>query len=179
MRRRRRSRRPAQTLGLCPITEANLGDGLFNGRRFLQSGGHFGVGTDSNVLVDVAAELRQLEYAQRLRDRARNRIGQNRNPPAALSLTRRVEGGARALASGPEGIATGASADIVSLCPDHVMLEGRAGDRILDAWIFAARHSAINSVWVRGVSRSPAGVIAAGTKFVKGSASVMRRLVAS
>jgi formiminoglutamate deiminase len=167
------------TVGLCPITEANLGDGVFDGRRFLQSGGHFGVGTDSNVLVDVAAELRQFEYAQRLRDRARNRIDQEQKSTGRTLFDKALQGGARALASGPEGIATGASADIVSLCPDHVMLEGRAGDRILDAWIFAARHSAIDSVWVRGVRQVAGGRHCRGDEVRQRFASVMRRLVAS
>ena len=136
------------TVGLCPITEANLGDGLFNGRRFLRSGGHFGIGTDANVLIDVAAELRQLEYAQRLRDRARNRLDGDDKSTARTIFVEAVEGGARALGCSPAGIVAGASADIVSLDPDHIILEGRRGDRILDAWIFAARQSAIDSVWV-------------------------------
>ena len=58
--------------GLCPITEANLGDGLFPARAFLAEGGRFGVGSDSNVEIDAAAELRLLEYGQRLAQRGRN-----------------------------------------------------------------------------------------------------------
>ena len=53
-------------VGLCPITEANLGDGIFDAKTFTQAGGRFGIGTDSNVLIDAAGELRQLEYTQRL-----------------------------------------------------------------------------------------------------------------
>ena len=52
--------------GLCPMTEANLGDGIFDARTYLAHGGRFGVGTDSNILIGPADELRQLEYAQRL-----------------------------------------------------------------------------------------------------------------
>ncbi len=66
--------RSGATAGLCPITEANLGDGVFPADGFLSSGGHFGIGTDSNVLIDAAGELRALEYAQRLAHRARNLI---------------------------------------------------------------------------------------------------------
>src|SRR2546430_11805995 len=61
--------------GLCPVTEASLGDGIFPAREFVAAGGRFGIGTDSNVLVGVADELRQLEYAQRLKKRERNEIG--------------------------------------------------------------------------------------------------------
>ncbi len=58
--------------GLCPVTEANLGDGIFPAANYIRAGGRYGVGSDSNVCIGVAAELRQLEYAQRLRQRARN-----------------------------------------------------------------------------------------------------------
>ncbi len=58
--------------GLCPVTEANLGDGPFNGPAYLNAGGAFGIGSDSNVLISLTEELRTLEYSQRLRDVARN-----------------------------------------------------------------------------------------------------------
>jgi cytosine/adenosine deaminase-related metal-dependent hydrolase len=58
--------------GLCPITEANLGDGPFNGPGWLAAGGAFGIGSDSNVRISLTEELRTLEYSQRLRDIARN-----------------------------------------------------------------------------------------------------------
>ena len=64
--------RSGAAAGLCPVTEANLGDGIFNAADYIHGGGRYGVGTDSNVAIGVAAELRQLEYAQRLRQRARN-----------------------------------------------------------------------------------------------------------
>jgi formiminoglutamate deiminase len=170
--------RSGATAGLCPITEANLGDGFFNGRRFVQSGGHFGIGTDSNVLIDAAAELRQLEYAQRLRDRARNRIKEDRKSTGRTLFDKALRGGARALASGPAGIAMGASADMISLNPGHVMLEGRADDRILDAWIFAARHSAIDCVWARGVKQVSGGRHCRCDETRQRFGSVMRRLLA-
>jgi formimidoylglutamate deiminase len=141
--------------GLCPITEGNLGDGIFNGRHFLEAGGPFGIGSDSNVLIDLGAELRQLEYVQRLRDRARNRmVSQGRSTGRTL-FEKAIEGGARALAQGPGGLRVGGSADVVSLRPGHIALEGRTGDRILDGWIFAANSPVVDSVWVRPASSPP------------------------
>ncbi len=70
----RRWRASGAVAGLCPITEANLGDGIFTAPEFRAAGGRFGIGTDSNVQIGVADELRQLEYAQRLAQRARNVI---------------------------------------------------------------------------------------------------------
>jgi formiminoglutamate deiminase len=63
-------------VGLCPVTEANLGDGIFNAPEFLAAGGHFGVGSDSNVSICAADELRMLEYSQRLAFRRRNVIAE-------------------------------------------------------------------------------------------------------
>jgi formimidoylglutamate deiminase len=162
--------------GLCPITEGNLGDGLFNGRAFLESGGHFGIGTDSNVLIDVAGELRQLEYAQRLRDRARNRMDIEGKSTGRTLFEKAVEGGARALASGPPGLTPGPSADIVSLRQDHLMLEGRKGDRILDAWIFTAKAPPIDCVWVRGAKVIADGRHSHRDRIGERFRKVMRRL---
>ncbi|MEO7026554.1 MAG: amidohydrolase family protein, partial [Caulobacteraceae bacterium] len=137
--------------GLCPITEANLGDGLFPAKRFLAAGGRFGVGTDSNVLIDFAEELRLLEYGQRLTERKRNRLGVPERPSVGASLfVSAVQGGAQALGVAG-GIAPGASADILCLDADHPSLVGRAGDALLDGFVFAAGAAAIERVWRAGV----------------------------
>jgi formimidoylglutamate deiminase len=137
--------------GLCPITEASLGDGIFPAREFLDSGGAFGVGTDSNVLVGVADELRQLEYGQRLKHRQRNVLsgGAGRSTGRTLfDLT--LAGGARALAQPNVGLTPGARADIVALDTAHPSLAGRARDAVIDGWIFAAGSGAIDCVWAGG-----------------------------
>lgn len=137
--------------GLCPMTEASLGDGIFPAREFLDAGGLFGVGTDSNVLVGVADELRQLEYGQRLKHRARNVLsgGAGRSTGRAL-FDDALAGGARALAQPIAGLTPGARADIVTVDADHPSLAGRAGDAIIDGWIFAAGKCAIDCVWAGG-----------------------------
>ena len=53
-------------VGLCPMTEASLGDGIFPAARFMAERGRIGIGSDSNVRLDAAEELRLLEYGQRL-----------------------------------------------------------------------------------------------------------------
>lgn len=135
--------------GLCPVTEANLGDGTFAAMDFLAHGGRFGVGSDSNVLIGMADELRQLEYSQRLFLRARNVLaGPGQSNGRALFDGARA-GGAVALAAGLADIAAGASADLVSLDAEHPSLAGKSGDAVLDAWIFA-NGAAVDCVWVRG-----------------------------
>ena len=139
-------------VGLCPITEANLGDGLFPAREFLAGGGCFGVGSDSNVEIDAAAELRLLEYGQRLAHRGRNLLagGAGRSTGAALHSAAQA-GGAQALGQAGHGIAVGAPADLVGLTPADPALAGRAGDAILDSWIFGRGGRLVDCVWRRGV----------------------------
>ncbi|WP_027581068.1 formimidoylglutamate deiminase [Bradyrhizobium sp. Ai1a-2] len=137
--------------GLCPVTEASLGDGIFPARDFVDAGGRFGVGTDSNVLVGVTDELRQLEYGQRLKHRERNVLSGGSGSSTGRALLDGVlAGGAQALAQTGAGIQQGARADIVSLDITHPSLAGRCGDAILDGWIFAAGGTAIDCVWAGG-----------------------------
>ena len=139
-------------VGLCPITEANLGDGLFPAREFLADGGRFGVGSDSNVEIDAAAELRLLEYGQRLAHRGRNLLagGAGRSTGAALHQAAQA-GGGQALGQAGHGIATGAAADLVSLTAADPALAARRGDAILDSWIFGRGARLVDCVWRRGV----------------------------
>lgn len=165
--------------GLCPITEANLGDGIFPAKRFLEAGGHLGIGTDSNVLIDAAQELRALEYAQRLSERARCLLADERLPSVGRCLfDAATRGGAQALGVA-SGIAPGNDADIVALDGDHPALAERKGDVVLDSWIFAARGGAIDSVWRRGVKLVSGGrhraAEAAGIRY----RSTLRKLLAS
>jgi formiminoglutamate deiminase len=134
--------------GLCPVTESNLGDGVFPTSSFLAAGGRFGVGTDSNVLISPCEELRALEYIQRLTHRARNVLASSETRSTGRRLfDAALAGGARALGAAASSLAVGASADIVSLDVNHPSLTARSGDELLDSWIFAARGGAVDCVW--------------------------------
>jgi formimidoylglutamate deiminase len=136
--------------GLCPVTEANLGDGIFPALRFMAAGGRIGTGTDSNILIDPAQELRGLEYSQRLAHQARNVLANDTHPSVARRLFQAtLAGGAQAMGIVP-GLAVGHPADFVTLDAAHPALHGRTGDQLLDNWIFAARHGCIDTVWKRG-----------------------------
>jgi len=137
--------------GLCPLTEANLGDGIFPAPDYLAAGGRFGLGTDSNILIDPAQELRMMEYAQRLSLRSRNVLA----PEAGRSTGRvlfdgALQGGFQALGVPAFGLREGTPADLVSLDATHPTLAGRAGDAILDSWIFSGQ-GLVDRVWRRGV----------------------------
>ncbi|MGN6117800.1 MAG: formimidoylglutamate deiminase [Nitrobacter sp.] len=136
--------------GLCPITEANLGDGTFSAAEFCDRGGVFGVGSDSNVLIGVSDELRQLEYSQRLAHRARNVLAGAMASTGRKLFEGAVTGGSQALGVASPGLVEGGFADVVSLDAEHVALAGRSGDAILDSWIFATGRSPVDCVWARG-----------------------------
>ncbi len=134
--------------GLCPITEANLGDGLFPAHGY--AGGAWGIGSDSNVMIDASEELRLYEYGQRLVHRGRNLLAPAPGASTGAALyAGALSGGARALGAN-SGIAIGNSADIITLNADHPSLIGRTGDALIDGWIFAAGRSAIDCVWRHG-----------------------------
>jgi formimidoylglutamate deiminase len=137
--------------GLCPVTEASLGDGIFQAREFCEARGRFGIGTDSNILAGVADELRQLEYGQRLKHRERNVLSRGPGVSTGRALfDAALAGGTQALAQASGGIVQGARADIVTLDTAHPSLAGRRGDAILDGFIFAAGADAIDCVWAGG-----------------------------
>jgi formiminoglutamate deiminase len=137
--------------GLCPVTEANLGDGTFEAPDFLGRGGAFGIGTDSNVLIGVGDELRQLEYSQRLVRQVRNAvIGEASLSTGRTLFDGALKGGSQALGIKEVGLVEGASADIVALDENNAALAAREGDAILDSFVFAARRSPVVAVWVRG-----------------------------
>ncbi len=137
--------------GLCPVTEANLGDGLFPAPAFMAAGGRTGIGTDSNNLIDMSEELRWLEYGQRLSARGRNILAPEAGGSTGQALfDAALAGGAEAL--GVEaGLAVGHAADMISLDARHPSLSGRSGAALIDSFLFAAGRGAIDRVWRRGI----------------------------
>lgn len=142
--------------GLCPVTEANLGDGTFPAPEFLAAGGRYGIGSDSNVLIGIGDELRQLEYSQRLDRRARNVLARPGGSNGRALFDAALAGGARALGAPTGRIEPGADADLVSLDENHPTLAGKNGDAVLDAWIFAGA-ALVDCVWARGKKRVEGG----------------------
>ena len=142
--------RTGATAGLCPVTEANLGDGLFAAQDWLAAGGRFGVGSDSNVAIDAAGELRQLEYSQRLHHRGRNLLADAHASTGRALFDAALQGGSAALGQECVGLQAGAAADVVTLRADHPSLLARQGDAWLDSWVFGAASGVVDGVWVRG-----------------------------
>jgi formiminoglutamate deiminase len=137
-------------VGLCPITEANLGDGIFPAAAFVGHSGRIGIGSDSNVLIDAAEEFRVLEYSQRLAHRGRNVLASGAGKSTGRTLfDRSLAGGSRVLESAP-GLVAGAFLDVVSLKTREPELVQRRQDDLLDSWIFSGGRGLVDCVWRAG-----------------------------
>ena len=136
----------AAVVGLCPITEANLGDGLFDVPAFLAQDGGFGIGSDSNVRISAADELRTLEYGQRLAHRQRNVLGETARSTGRRLFELALAGGRQAVGRPVGMLAPGHRADLVVIDG-----QGFDGDAVLDHWLFTADNAAIRSVYCGGV----------------------------
>ena len=143
--------RSGAVVGICPATEANLGDGLFPLGAFLKAGGIFGVGTDSNVSTSPVEELRWLEYGQRLFHQSRN-VTQLREggSTGAFLFERALAGGAQAAGRKTGALAPGHRADFVVLDEEHPALVGRAPDTLVDAWLFCGNANPVRDVVIGG-----------------------------
>ena len=137
-------------VGLCPITEASLGDGIFDAVAWVGAGGRWGVGSDSNIRISLVEELRTLEYTQRLRDRGRALLATSERSTGRTLLESSARGGAQAAGRDGGVIASGRLADLVAIDANHVDLAGRQGDAALDGYVFAADDGLVTDVWAAG-----------------------------
>lgn len=137
--------------GLCPTTEANLGDGLFPAVDYTDAGGRWGVGSDSHVSLSVVEELRWLEYGQRLRDQRRNRLHGPNTPQIAEHLYQSaLAGGAQALGQPVGQLRAGARADWLLLDPSDPYLATAPASVLLGRWLFAGSDRQVRDVMVGG-----------------------------
>ena len=136
--------------GLCPLTESNLGDGIFNGVAFLNHGGNIGLGSDSCIRISVAGEISTLEYTQRLRDIGRNALAIDEGSTGQQIYTRAALGGAQALGRKSGAIAIGNLADLVAIDCNHPSLCALQPDQFIDGWVFASAGDVVTDVWSAG-----------------------------
>ena len=136
--------------GLCPVTEANLGDGIFNGFQYNERKGLYGIGTDSNINISLTEELKTFEYSQRLLNKKRAVISNQKKSTGRKLFDDCLEGGARALQINNGKIQKGFNADLISLPNTNNELDGLEDDKILDYWIFASRENDVQKLWNKG-----------------------------
>ena len=145
-------------VGLCPITESNLGDGIFNGPTFLKANGKFGIGSDSNINISLTEELRTLEYSQRLRDQQRNVMVQGDGSVGEALYLGAASNGAQAITRQAGSIAPGKLADLVAINSCHPSLFALRDSQLMDGLVFAAKDTVITDVWSAGRHQVRTGV---------------------
>ena len=137
--------------GLCLTTEANLGDGIFPTDQYLKLGGSFAIGSDSHIGVNVAEELRLLEYAQRLTKHQRAvLVGSDCSSVGQYLYTKAANDGASAIGQNVGTIEVGKRADFLVLDENHPSLFSKSGSNLLDAAIFACNELPVRDVFVAG-----------------------------
>jgi formimidoylglutamate deiminase len=142
--------RTGAVAGLCPLTEASLGDGIFDGVAWCAGKGAIALGSDSNIRISLAEELRQLDTSQRLRDHSRAALATAGRSTGRRLLEDAATGGATASGRSAGRIERGAWADLLALDTNHIDLEGLRGDTILDSFAFAGDSGMVADVWAAG-----------------------------
>ncbi|MBB3063768.1 formimidoylglutamate deiminase [Limibacillus halophilus] len=142
--------RTGAVAGLCPLTEASLGDGIFDAVRWFDSRGAIAIGSDSNIRISLAEELRQLDTSQRLRDHTRAALASAEQSTGRRIFEAAAKGGAQAAGRGSGTIAQGEWADLLALDMRHPDLEGLQGDTVLDSFAFAGGNDMRRDVWSAG-----------------------------
>lgn len=135
---------------ICPTTEANLGDGFFPLRPFLEQGGRIAIGSDSQVSINPFEELRWLEYGQRLATQTRNIVALQYENVGYELFSRALAGGAQAAREAPLAIAIGEGADLVTLSAEDAMLAGSDDSNLLDLLVFSGYRLPIDGVMACG-----------------------------
>ena len=137
---------------ICPTTEANLGDGVFDLPGYAAAGGNWSIGSDSHVTRHWAEELRLLEYSQRLTLRQRNIAASvlGHESSAAALFEAALAGGTAACGQPTGGLVVGQRADFVTLDPACPALLGMPEGYLLDALVFSSPADAFAEVYVAG-----------------------------
>ena len=135
---------------ICPLTEANLGDGIPDVGRILRHGGRICLGTDSNARICPSEEMRWLEYGQRLATESRGVCVDDDGHCARALWQMATVNGARALGVRAGRITAGAAADFVAIDLEAPSLAGWSQDTLLDAFVFGSGREAIAGTWVGG-----------------------------
>jgi len=136
--------------GLCPTTEADLGDGIFPTVEYLAAGGRFGIGGDSHVGVDPFAELRLIDTAQRLTRGRRNLLAHEGESSGLALFSAALAGGAQALSQPIGAIALGRRADLVVLDAGEASLVAQPPENLLDSAIFGPGRRLVRDVMIGG-----------------------------
>lgn len=136
--------------GLCPTTEANLGDGIFPAVEFEKAQGRWGIGSDSHVSLSIVEELRTLEYGQRLRDQQRNRLHRPAQNSVGDNLFQQAVLGGNQACDVTLGLTEGNRADFMVLDSANPFVAASESKDLLNRWLFATNENLVKDVFVAG-----------------------------
>ncbi len=143
--------RSGAVAGICPTTEANLGDGIFPTTEYLAEGGALAIGSDSHISISPIEELRWLEYVQRLIKQQRAILATPQQPSVGANLWQRAAiGGAQSLGRNAGELAIGKKADLLVLDQEKIELFASSQQHLLDSFIFASQQNQVKDVMVAG-----------------------------
>ncbi len=137
-------------VGLCPSTEANLGDGIFPAVDYVAQAGVWGIGSDSHMSLSIVDELRTLEYSQRLRDQKRNRLHNTSDKSVGDFLFKQARLGGNRASGVKLGLELGSRADFLVLDDEHPFICSSNDEDILNRWLFACNENLVKHVYVAG-----------------------------
>ena len=164
-------------VGICPTTEANLGDGIFPASQFLNENGNFAIGSDSHIAINVSDELKTLEYGQRLTQYQRAVLtGENCNSVGQYLYCKAAQDGAKAISQNVGSIEIGKRADLIVLNNQHPSLFNKSDSFILDAAIFASSQLPVKDVFVAGKQMIASGQHSLDETLLKNYQSVVERI---
>jgi formimidoylglutamate deiminase len=164
--------------GLCPLTESNLGDGIFSGVEYLGAGGNIALGSDSCIRITVSGELSTLEYSQRLREIGRNILAVDEGSTGQQLYCRAAKGSAKALGRKSGCITVGNLADLVAIDSDHKALCALQPGQLIDGWVFAGSDNVVTDVWSAGRHCVKDGQHIAHDQIVSRYKTAIKKLVA-
>jgi len=165
--------------GLCPTTEANLGDGIFPMESFIEQGGAWGIGSDSHISVSPVEELRWLEYQNRLLKCQRAVLVSEQSKHVGTTLySQALKGGAQALGQNVGAIEVGKKADLVVLDKNSAHLTSLKHDFALDAWMFSGNQNLVKDVMVEGEWVVESGVHSLASESLAAYQKVIEKLLA-
>lgn len=163
-------------VGICPTTEADLGDGLFKATELVAAGGRLGIGSDSNLRTSAGEELRLLEWSQRYRHRGRNLLTETGQGTGEWLWQHSAAAGYRALSQPGGALAPGHRADFLVLDTEHPLLAEQPPEAWLDNLVFAEQAGMIDQVWTAGRQRAAGGRHSARERLLEAWSEARRAL---
>lgn len=166
-------------VGICPTTEADLGDGLFMATEFVGAGGRLGIGSDSNLRTSASEELRLLEWSQRYRRQGRNLLTEPGRGNGEWLWRHTTEAGHQAIGQPGGVLESGKRADFLVLDADHPLLAELAPEKFIDCLVFAGQPGMIDQTWTAGQLRVDGGRYLARELLLEGWTEARRALSSS